>query len=66
MPSLQDFRLLKTLYLPNVTFIGNLQSQGYDSDEHETHAVTFLPKTLEKLTVKQANAETCEWLQDGV
>jgi hypothetical protein len=65
LPSLQVFPHLETLRLPNVAIISNPHAQDYDPNEHDTHAYSFLPKSLETFTVTQANTKTCTWLQEG-
>lgn len=66
MPSLRQFRSLKSLHLPKVTIICSPFAKDYDKDVHVTHAVTFLPQRLEKLTLAQADMETCRWVQEGL
>lgn len=66
MPILRRFRRLKSLHLPKVAIICNPYARDYDKDNNVRHAVTFLPHGLEKLTLTQADTETCIWVQEGL
>ena len=64
--SLRHFRCLEHLGIPRVAINGNAPGENYNTEEHETSAVKFLPTTIKSLTISQVDTETCQWVQKAL
>jgi len=62
---LELFSRLKTLRLPKLAVVANQYSDDYDANIDDSQAETFLPPSLQTLTITQVDIETCKWLQEG-
>lgn len=38
-------------------------SEGYDAEDYQTFAVSFLPSSIRNITITQVETKTCQWIQ---